>query len=187
MADSAEAARRGFLAGFPAFWNSGDSLAHAVVEIPAGTSAKWMVNESGRLVWERRPGGARRVVPYLAYPANYGIVPSTAADDGDPLDVLVLGPALPRGSVWSVRPVGVLRLTDDGATDDKVLAVRPGGPLGEVQSMEALRQRYPGAARILRTWFQNYKGAAGNLQSRGFAGATEARRTIREAAAAFAR
>lgn len=185
VADSAAAARRGYLAGFPALQERGD-LAHAVVEIPAGTSAKWMVDhDTGRLVWERRPGGERRVVQYLAYPVNYGIVPGTLGGDGDPLDVLVLGPALPRGSVWAVRPVGVLRLTDDGERDDKILAVRPGAPLGDATGLAALRRQYPGITQILETWFTRYKGAAGDLRSGGYGDGAEARRIIRQAAAAF--
>ena len=184
VADSAAAAQQGYLTGFPAF-REGDTLAHAVVEIPAGTSQKWMVRSSdGAFFWERHDG-RRRVVEYLAYPVNYGIVPRTLAWDGDPLDVLVLGPALPRGSVWAVRPVGMLRLSDGGARDDKILAVRPGVPLGEVRDLEALRQKYPGILEILQTWFTHYKGEAGALQAQGYGSSAEARQVIREAAATF--
>ena len=142
-------------------------------------------SSDGAFFWERRPAGPPRVVQYLAYPTNYGIVPRTRAWDGDPLDVLVLGPSLPRGSVWAVRPVGLLRLTDAGERDDKILAVRPGAPLGTVRSLSALRRKHPGVTEILQTWFENYKGAASNLQSSGYGDAAEARQVIQDAARAF--
>jgi inorganic pyrophosphatase len=111
-------------------------LVNVVVEIPAGTNAKWeVVKESGRLEWEQR-GGRPRVFDYLAYPGNYGMVPRTLlpkelGGDGDPLDVIVLGPALERGSVVAVRLIGILELLDGGEQDDKLIAVLPGAPLLE--------------------------------------------------------
>ncbi|MDB5395430.1 MAG: ppa [Rhodospirillales bacterium] len=60
----------------------------------------------------------------MRYPGNYGFVPHTLSDDGDPIDVLVANtrPIVP-GAVINVRPVGVLRMTDDGGTDEKIIAV----------------------------------------------------------------
>ncbi|MBF13179.1 MAG: inorganic diphosphatase [Legionellales bacterium] len=60
----------------------------------------------------------------MHYPCNYGYVPQTLCDDGDPLDVLVLSPhPLLVGSVVRVRPIGVLSMTDESGGDDKMLAV----------------------------------------------------------------
>lgn len=60
----------------------------------------------------------------MRYPCNYGYVPHTLCGDGDPADVLVLMPlALIPGSVIRVRPVGVLRMTDEAGADEKILAV----------------------------------------------------------------
>ena len=58
------------------------------------------------------------------YPGDYGFIPSTLSDDGDPLDVLVLvpGPSFP-GCVQEVRPIGLLEMLDQGVLDEKVLAV----------------------------------------------------------------
>jgi inorganic pyrophosphatase len=60
----------------------------------------------------------------MRYPGNYGFVPHTLADDGDPIDVLIANtrPIVP-GAVINVRPVGVLRMEDDGGGDEKIIAV----------------------------------------------------------------
>jgi inorganic pyrophosphatase len=76
--------------------------------------------------------------------------------------------------------VGALRLLDDGEQDDKMLAVRPGAPLGDVHGLDELRDRYPGVLDILETWFVHYKGP-GN-RSRGFVDAAAARSIVAEAA-----
>lgn len=96
----------------------------AVIEIPKGSSCKYELDKStGFLKLDR--------VLYTAthYPANYGFIPRTYADDGDPLDVLVLGDA----SVYpltliKVRPIGVMRMLDSGALDDKIIAVPIANP-----------------------------------------------------------
>jgi inorganic pyrophosphatase len=60
----------------------------------------------------------------MRYPGNYGFVPHTLSDDGDPIDVLVANtrPIVP-GAVINVRPVGVLKMVDDGGEDEKIIAV----------------------------------------------------------------
>jgi len=60
----------------------------------------------------------------MTYPGNYGFVPHTLSDDGDPIDVLVCNtrPLIP-GSVLNVRPIGVLVMEDDGGQDEKIIAV----------------------------------------------------------------
>ena len=154
----------------------------AVVEIPAGTSAKWELNHSGDgIVWEFREG-VPRVVDYLPYPANYGVVPSTVlpeelGGDGDPLDILILGEALPRGTVTRVRVIGVLRMLDEGERDDKLLAVEIGGPLDDIGSVEELDARWHGASAAIESWFVRYDGP-GVVESLGYAGADEARALI---------
>jgi inorganic pyrophosphatase len=60
----------------------------------------------------------------MFYPCNYGFVPETLADDGDPADVLVITPyPLIHDSVITVRPIGVLLMTDEAGKDSKILAV----------------------------------------------------------------
>jgi inorganic pyrophosphatase len=165
-----------------------DGSVNALIEIPAGTNAKWEVNEEGVLEWEMKDGKPR-VVRYLAYPGSYGMVPGTLQSpkdggDGDPLDVIVLGPALERGALIPVRLIGVLRLRDDDERDDKLIAVQPGSPLGDVSGLSELDERHPGVSRILEIWFENYKGP-GRIESGGFADRAEAVRILDRAVASF--
>jgi inorganic pyrophosphatase len=155
-----------------------DGSVNVVIEIPAGTTAKWEVTpHDGRLVWELE-GGRPRVVRYLGYPGNYGMIPRTmlpeeAGGDGAPLDALVLGEAVPRGSVVRTKVIGVLRLLDGGEQDDKLIAVRQQTPFYEFDGLRALAEELPGVELIVETWFTNYKGP-GRLESLGFEDATTA-------------
>lgn len=107
----------------------------AVVEIPRGSSCKYELDKKTGLVRLDR-------VLYTAthYPANYGFIPRTLADDGDPLDVLVLcTEALYPLTLVRVAPIGALRMIDSGRLDDKIIAVPFSDPtyLG-VTSMDEL-------------------------------------------------
>jgi inorganic pyrophosphatase len=143
-----------------------------VVEIPAGSNAKWEVSKvDGQLRWQNKEGRPR-VVQYLAYPGNYGMVPRTLlpkalGGDGDPLDVIVVGPAVVRGALIQAHIVGVLKLTDGGERDDKLVAVPTVGVLSNVRDLEDLQSQYPGVTSIIETWFRHYKGA-GQMKSEGF-------------------
>ncbi len=178
---------KNFLTDFTA--EAGGGFVHAVVEIPSGTNAKWEVDKKdGKLRWELEDGQPR-VVEYLSYPANYGMIPRTllAAEmggDGDPLDVLVLGPALKRGAVVRVRLLGLLSTEDDGEKDDKLLAVAADSPFAAIRSIEELDEHFAGVTTILETWFSNYKGP-GRIRTRGYQGADAALALVRSAAMSF--
>jgi len=181
------AAPHDFLRGFPT--NAAPDLIHAVVEIPAGTNEKWEVGRDGKMRWDIEDGRVR-VVRYLGYPANYGIVPRTLlgreqGGDGDPLDVIVLGPSLPRGTVLAVRPIGVIELVDKGDQDDKILAVAVDGPFSAVDDLAELDLGFAGVTAIVRTWFENYKGR-GKLQCGGFGDRAAALALIERCARTFA-
>jgi inorganic pyrophosphatase len=164
-----------FLRDHPARAEGG--LVNAVVEIPAGSCEKWEVERDGVMRWDMKDGRPRHVA-YLGYPCNYGIVPRALlgqelGGDGDPLDMLVLGPSLPRGTVLAVQAIGVIRLVDRGEMDDKLIAVPVGSSLAEAATVEQLDELFPGITTILRAWFENYKGR-GVLQCSGFGGEEEA-------------
>ncbi|MEE2939288.1 MAG: inorganic diphosphatase [Planctomycetota bacterium] len=176
------------LDGYPA--RAADGRLNVVIEVPAGTLAKWEVDaESGVLEWETKDG-ARRVVQFLAYPGNYGMVPSTlhskeSGGDGDPLDVIVLGASEARGALVPVTPIGVLGMLDGGELDEKIVAVASDTPFDEVASIEELDERFPGATEILATWFASYKGP-GETQLTGFDGPKKAAALIEEAISDYA-
>ena len=88
------------------------------VEIPAGSFTKYEINEDGLVFVDRFQS-----MP-VAYPANYGSMPRTLAGDGDPLDALVLTrEPLHPGVLIRFRPIGVLRMSDNGEGDEKIIGV----------------------------------------------------------------
>ena len=151
---------------------------NVVIEIPTGTLQKWEVMKpDGILEWEMKDGKPR-VVQYLGYPANYGMIPGTLlasedGGDGDPLDVIVLGPPLERGAVVEARLIGVLQLLDEGEQDDKLIAVADDSPFTDIQDIRDLNREFIGVTNILQLWFTSYKGP-GKLTSTGFLGKEEA-------------
>jgi inorganic pyrophosphatase len=93
---------------------------NAVIEIPqGGEPVKYEFDKlSGALMVDRFLHTA------MFYPGNYGFIPHTLADDGDPMDVLVVGPTpVVPGAVIRCRPIGVLMMTDEKGGDEKLLAV----------------------------------------------------------------
>ena len=141
---------------FPAV--NSDGTVNTVIEIPAGTNGKWEVTEeTGVLSWEIK-NGKPRMIKYMAYPWNYGMIPRTCGGDGDSLDCLSLGEMKLRGSVQAVKIIGVLRILDGGAVDDKLLGVLPGSAFSEVDNLTELEAQFPGVLDIIRIWIENYKG-----------------------------
>lgn len=107
----------------------------AVIEIPKGSNCKYELDkETGMLRLDR--------LLYTAthYPANYGFIPRTYADDGDPLDVLVLCDAsIYPLTLIRVYPIGVMRMLDDGHIDDKIIAIPFSDPTYRgIQSIDEL-------------------------------------------------
>lgn len=163
-----------------------DGSFNMVVEIPSGTNQKWEVKKSGKLKWDKKKGEVR-FVDYVAYPGNYGMIPGTKAGDGDPLDVIVIGPARDRGKIVKIRVIGVLKAIDGGERDDKLIAVLDSSELDDrerrltrlhqVASLGDLDQKYRGAKDIIRLFFENYKGLDKNGKSKmkvlGFADLAE--------------
>ena len=96
----------------------------AVIEISKGSNCKYELDKyTGLLRLDR--------VLYTSthYPANYGFIPRTFADDGDPLDVLVIcSVAIQPMTLIDVAPIGVMRMIDSGAIDDKIIAVPVSDP-----------------------------------------------------------
>lgn len=93
---------------------------NVIIEIPAHSEpVKYEVDkETGTLMVDRFMNSTMR------YPCDYGYIPNTLAADGDPIDVLVISPhPLLSGAVIRIRPIGVLKMTDEAGPDSKILAV----------------------------------------------------------------
>jgi len=90
-----------------------------VIEIPQGSAVKYEVDKaSGAVMVDRF------LFTPMAYPAAYGFIPGTLADDGDPADALVLTPtAVVPGAVIRARPIGLLRMEDEAGQDEKIICV----------------------------------------------------------------
>jgi len=122
-----------------------------VVEIPKGSTNKYELDkETGLLRLDR--------VLYSAvyYPADYGFIPQTYCDDGDPLDVLVLGqePVYPL-TLLEARAIGVMRMRDEKGTDDKIVAVSVRDPA--YADYFDKNQLPSHVLRQVRRFFEDYK------------------------------
>lgn len=127
---------------------------NVIIEIPAHSDpVKYEVDkETGAMFVDRFMNVA------MHYPCNYGYVPHTLSEDGDPVDVLVITPVpLISGSVITCRPLAVLRMTDESGPDAKIIAV-PKDKLStlyrEVKSIDDLR---PELLEQIKHFFEHYK------------------------------
>jgi inorganic pyrophosphatase len=126
---------------------------NVIIEIPAfAPPIKYEVDKDTDLVWVDRLQGAT-----MSYPANYGYINQTLANDGDPVDVLVVTPhPLMVGSVIRCRPIGVLKMTDDGGEDAKVIAV-PVNKLTPIYKNIHAVEDIPLLKEQIEHFFQHYK------------------------------
>src|SRR3954466_4671147 len=124
---------------------------NAVVEIPMGSNVKYELDKKTGLLRVDR-------VLYSAvyYPANYGFIPQTYAEDDDPLDVLVLcqEPVVPLTLVRA-RAIGLMTMIDSGKPDHKIVAVALDDP--EYQVIQNLGELPDHRLTMLRRFFQDYK------------------------------
>ncbi len=119
------------------------------------------------------------------YPGDYGFIPSTLSDDGDPLDVLVLvpTPSFP-GCVQEVRPIGLLEMLDQGILDEKVLAVGKNNP--RYTNVWNYTDIYPHMVREITHFFSIYKDLEGKrVEVKGWHDAAYARDRVVRAVKMF--
>ena len=94
----------------------------------------------------------------MFYPANYGYIPNTLADDGDAVDVLVVTPyPVVPGSVVRARPVGVLEMTDEAGSDAKVVAVPHSKLTALYDDVQEVTDLPPLLLEQIKHFFENYK------------------------------
>jgi inorganic pyrophosphatase len=154
----------------PEFMSDG---VNAVIEIPKGSKIKYELD---------KPTGMLKVDRILYssvhYPANYGFMPRTYCEDGDPLDILVLGqePVVPL-SIIRARPIGVMHMQDDGKMDDKLIAVHIYDPaFHEYTDVSQLPQH---TTREIMRFFEDYKSLENKeVVVSALSGAEEANRVV---------
>jgi len=129
-------------------------IVNVIIEIPmGGEPIKYEVDkESGALFVDRILGTA------MHYPCNYGYIPHTLADDGDPADVLVFmnRPLLP-GSVVACRPLGMLQMTDESGEDAKIIAVPHSKITKYYDGVEAVDELPQIKVQRIAHFFEHYK------------------------------
>ena len=156
---------------------------YAVIEIQKGGKNKYELDkETGMLKLDRV------LFTSTHYPANYGFIPNTLADDGAPLDVLVVTPyPVAPGSVIRARPVGILHMTDDGGGDAKVVAV-PHDKLSQLYvDVKEYTDLPPLLIQQIQHFFENYKALEKGkwVKIEGWGDAEAARAEITKSVAAY--
>src|SRR4051812_19721478 len=152
----------------------------AVIEIPTNERNKYELDkELGVFRLDRVLHSA------VHYPGDYGFLPRTLGDDGDPLDVLVLM-TIPvfTGCLVTARPIGLFHLIDRGVADEKVLAVPTGDPYSDgLNDLHNIPQHY---LKEIEHFFQVYKDLEGTrTETRGFEGAEAARAAVTRSMVAY--
>ncbi len=154
---------------------------NAVIEIPRGQTNKYEYDKKLNVFRLDR-----NLYSPVHYPGDYGFIPSTLSDDGDPLDVLVLvdAPSFP-GCLMVVRPIGMLKMVDQGKEDEKILAVGTNNPvLADIHDYSEL---YPHLLREIEHFFSIYKELeAKSTRIIGWSNTTDARRSVVEAQRRYA-
>lgn len=140
------------LKDLPAGKNPPDEI-NVVIEIPAGSNIKYEVDEDNGAIFVDR-----FLYTAMNYPFNYGFIPSTTAEDNDPVDVLVLSsrPVAP-GTVFKAQPIGMLEMSDEEGVDTKVVAVptKKVDPIfGTYTQVEDLPELY---RQQMKHFFEHYK------------------------------
>ena len=157
---------------------------NVIIELPAHSDpVKYEVDkETGAMFVDRFMNTA------MHYPCNYGYIPHTLSEDGDPVDVLVVTPIpLISGSVIQCRPVGMLNMTDEAGPDAKLLAVPIDKLCTMYRSAKAPEDLPAGLLAQISHFFEHYKDLEPNkwVKVEGWEGAESAAREITEAVTRF--
>lgn len=126
-------------------------IVNGIIEIPKNTRAKYELDkESGLLLMDRV------LYSSMYYPANYGFIPKTYCDDKDPLDILVLSQitVVPM-CIVSAKVIGVMRMIDNGESDDKIIAVAENDmSVSHINDINELPEHF---IKELKNFFEDYK------------------------------
>ena len=146
---------------------------YAVVEVPKGSRNKYEYSKTAGIIKLDRV-----LYSPLHYPGDYGFIPQSYYEDGDPLDVLIMmgEPTFP-GCVIEVRPIAMLKLVDKGDNDDKILAVPSTDPqFDDLHDLADVSRHFP---HEVEHFFKVYKQLEGKpVESHGWVGAAEAKEAV---------
>jgi inorganic pyrophosphatase len=153
---------------------------NCVIEVPhGGEPVKYEMDKAaGTMVVDRF------LYTSMRYPGNYGFIPHTLSDDGDPVDVLVANQrAIIPGAVMAVKPVGVLKMTDEAGGDEKIVAVPSARISRRYENVHDLTDLPEITRQQIEHFFAHYKDLEGGkwVKVVGWGDAAEARRLIAEA------
>jgi inorganic pyrophosphatase len=131
------------------------AIVSAVIEIPLDGVSKYEYDKTLHVFRLDR-----NLHSPVHYPGDYGFIPQTVAEDGDPLDVLILGdsPTFP-GCVYFVRPIGLFEMLDQGVPDEKILAYATGNP--RFNGIESYTEMSPHVLLEVEHFFSVYKDMEG--------------------------
>lgn len=153
---------------------------HAVIEIPEGESNKYEYDKALDIFRLDR-----NLHSPVHYPGDYGFIPQTLADDGDPLDVLVLVDKRTfTGCLVEVRPIGLLEMVDQGKKDEKVLSVASNNP--RFKEVNEYTEINPHMLLEISHFFATYKDLEGKRAIvSGWHDAAHARKVVLECHARY--
>jgi inorganic pyrophosphatase len=154
-----------------------------VVEIPQGSSIKYEVDkESGAVFVDRF------LFTAMYYPFNYGFIPNTLAEDGDPTDVLVVSSeAVVPGSVIRCRPIGMLEMEDEEGIDTKIIAVPVSKLDRTFENIKDVKDLPEATLEKIKHFFEHYKELEKGkwVKVREFKSVEEAKKDIQKAIERF--
>ena len=150
---------------------------NVIIEIPAqSTPVKYEVDKaSGALQVDRFLNTA------MYYPCNYGYIPATLHDDGDPIDILVMTPTpLISGAIITARPIGVLNMQDEAGLDEKILAVPISKLTKHYDHITDHNDVSPDLLAMISHFFEHYKDLEKGkwVKIAGWEGADQAKQKI---------
>jgi inorganic pyrophosphatase len=157
---------------------------HAIIEISAnGLPVKYEIDKEQDVLMVDR-----FLSTSMVYPCNYGYIPRTLSEDGDPLDILVLTPnALVAGAVIRCRPIGLLKMSDEAGIDTKILAVPVAKLTHAYNGINTITDMPAQYLDMISHFFEQYKALESGkwVKVEGWRDAEEAKQEILKGIAAY--